>query len=85
MSKYHGTFTENFTISFSNAGKTGNGPEFEFEKFEKTVFWRWYNCNISSIQIGGIRKFCPPGAHFGLGVLGHFGLKNWDKKNCQNL
>ena len=40
MSKHHGTFTENFTISFSNAGKTGNGPEFEFEKFEKIVFWR---------------------------------------------
>ena len=33
MSKCHGTFTENFTIFFSNAGKTGNVPEFEFDIF----------------------------------------------------
>ena len=33
MSKGHGIFTENFTIFFSNAGKTGNVPEFKFNKF----------------------------------------------------
>ena len=33
MSKRHGIFTENIIISFSNAGKTGNVPEFEFDKF----------------------------------------------------
>ena len=33
ISKRHGIFTENFTISFSNAGKTGNVREFEFDKF----------------------------------------------------
>ena len=38
MSKHHGIFTENFTIFFSNAGKTGNLPEFEFEKYRKPSF-----------------------------------------------
>ena len=33
MSKSHGIFTENFIISFSNVGKIGNTPEFEFDKF----------------------------------------------------
>ena len=33
MSKRQGIFNENFTISFSNARKTGNMPEFEFYKF----------------------------------------------------
>ena len=33
MSKHHGIFTKNFTIVFSNAGKAGNRPEFEFDKF----------------------------------------------------
>ena len=33
MPKHHGIFTENFTIFFSNAGKTKNVPEFEFDKF----------------------------------------------------
>ena len=33
MSKRHYIFTENFTIFFSNAGKTTNFPEFEFDKF----------------------------------------------------
>ena len=33
MSKRHGIFTKNFKISLSNAGKTINGPEFEFDKF----------------------------------------------------
>ena len=33
MSKHHGVFTKKFTISFSNAGKTGDVPEFEFGKF----------------------------------------------------
>ena len=32
-SKRQGIFTENFTLLFSNAGKTGNVPEFEFGKF----------------------------------------------------
>ena len=32
-SKRHGIFTENFTILFSNAEKTGNVQEFEFDKF----------------------------------------------------
>ena len=32
MSKRHDIFTENFTIFFSNAGKTVNVPEFEFDK-----------------------------------------------------
>ena len=32
-SKRHGIFTGNFTILFSNAEKTGNVPEFEFDKF----------------------------------------------------
>ena len=30
MSIRHGIFTENFTIFFSNAGKTGSVAEFEF-------------------------------------------------------
>ena len=33
MSKRLGNFIENFTIFFSNAGKTGNEPVFEFDKF----------------------------------------------------
>ena len=33
MSKRHGIFTENVTIFFSNAGKTGSVPEFEFDIF----------------------------------------------------
>ena len=33
MSKRHGIFTENFTISFSNAGKTRTVLEFKFEIF----------------------------------------------------
>ena len=31
--KRHCVFTENFTIFFSNAGKTGNVQEFKFDKF----------------------------------------------------
>ena len=31
--KRHGIFAENITILFSNAGKTGNVPEFKFVKF----------------------------------------------------
>ena len=31
MSKSHGIFTENSAIFCSNAGKTGNVPEFEFD------------------------------------------------------
>ena len=31
MSKCHSIFTENFTIFYSNAGKTGNVPEFKFD------------------------------------------------------
>ena len=33
MSKLHSIFTENFAIFFSNAGKTGSVPEFEFDIF----------------------------------------------------
>ena len=33
MSKSNGVFTENFTIFFSNTGKTGNVSEFAFDKF----------------------------------------------------
>ena len=33
MSKRHGFFTKNLTIFFSNAGKTQNVPENEFDKF----------------------------------------------------
>ena len=33
VSKRLGNFIGNFTISFSNAGKTGNEPVFEFDKF----------------------------------------------------
>ena len=33
MSKRHGIFTENFTIFFLNAGKTGSVTEFEFDIF----------------------------------------------------
>ena len=40
MSKRHCVFTENFIIFVSNAGKTGNKPEFEFDKFQKIIFWR---------------------------------------------
>ena len=46
MSKCHDIFTENFTIIFSNAGKTVNVLEFEFDKFWKTIFWRLHRCNI---------------------------------------
>ena len=37
MSKRDGIFTENITL-FLNAGKTGNVPEFEFDKFWKSIF-----------------------------------------------
>ena len=40
ISKYHGIFTENFIIFFSNAGKTGNMSQFDFEIFKKTIFER---------------------------------------------
>ena len=33
MSKFHDIFTENFTIFFSNAEKTVNVHDFEFDKF----------------------------------------------------
>ena len=33
MLKRHGVFTENFTTFFANAGKTGNVPQFKFDKF----------------------------------------------------
>ena len=46
MSKRHDIFTENFTIFFSNAGKTVNVPEFELDKFQKTIFWGSRKCNI---------------------------------------
>ena len=33
MSKRHDIFADNYTIFFSNAGKSGKVPEFEFNKF----------------------------------------------------
>ena len=33
MSNCQGIFTENFAMFFSNAGKTGNVPEFKFDIF----------------------------------------------------
>ena len=35
MSKRHSIFTKNFTIFFSNAGKTGNVSEFKFDLFRR--------------------------------------------------
>ena len=35
---------------------------------------------VSSIQLGGIGKFCPFGIFFYLGVLKHFELKSQIKK-----
>ena len=40
MSKRHGISIENFTISFSNVGKTENVPKFEFNKLQKIISWR---------------------------------------------
>ena len=33
ISKRHNIFTENLAIFFSNTGKTGKGPELEFDIF----------------------------------------------------
>ena len=33
MQKSHGIFTINFTVFFSNEGKTGNVSEVKFDKF----------------------------------------------------
>ena len=38
--------------------------------------------NISSIQLGDINTFCPPGVIVDLWLLAHFGSKKPDKKNC---
>ena len=46
MSKRHGAFIDNFTIFLLNSEKTGNLPEFEFDKFYKNIFSRSYKCNI---------------------------------------
>ena len=43
MSKRHGIFTENFTIAFSNAGKTTNVPKFEFDNSRRPSFRRDIN------------------------------------------
>ena len=48
MSKRHGVFTENFTIFFSNAKKTENVQEFEFERFQKIILWRSYTLKLIS-------------------------------------
>ena len=40
ISKRHGNIAENFTIFVSNAGKTGNVPEFKFNKFKKNIYLR---------------------------------------------
>ena len=37
MLKRHCIFIENLTMYFSNAGKTGNMPELEFDKFCKSI------------------------------------------------
>ena len=42
MSKCHGIFTENVSIFFSNAGKTGNLSEFMFYTFKKIIYLRLY-------------------------------------------
>ena len=49
MSKLDGIFTENFASLFSIAGKIENVPEFEFEKFQKTIFWRLYIFTIYTV------------------------------------
>ena len=63
MLKRHDIFTENFTIFFSNAGKTVNVPELEFDKFYKTTFWRSPKCNIyivttSALDFKQLYMFC---------------------------
>ena len=54
-------------LFFSNAGVTGNLPEFEFDEFWRTIFWKWYKCNICIVttsaldwkQLTIFYKFCP--------------------------
>ena len=46
MSKSRGSTAENFTIFFSNVGKTESLPEFKFERFQMVIFWRLYIVNI---------------------------------------
>ena len=40
MSKRLGIFTQKRYYLFSNAGKIGNVPKFEFDNFQKIIFWR---------------------------------------------
>ena len=61
MSKYHGTFTENFTISFSNVGKTGNGPEFEFKNSRRPSFGDDIIVTLVVYRLGVLGNFVPLG------------------------
>ena len=48
--KRHDVFTENVTIFFfSKQRKTKIVLEFEFDKFQKTIFWRLYKENIYNV------------------------------------
>ena len=67
MSKRHSIFNENFTIFFSNAGKTGKRAGIQICTFQKIIFMRWYECNIYIVttsaldfkQLYIIYKFYP--------------------------
>ena len=51
---------ENFTIFFQMQEKLKNLPEFEFDKFWKITFWRWYACNIYIVAITLRSPNTPP-------------------------
>ena len=46
MSKRNDIFTENFYNLFFKCRENWKRAEFEFDKFHKITFWRWYKCNI---------------------------------------
>ena len=50
MSKRHGVFTENFTVFFfsTNAWKTRNVPEFEFDNSRQQFFGDYINVTFRS-------------------------------------
>ena len=55
LSKRCVIFTKNFAVFFfSNAGITGNLPEFEFDEFWRTIFWKWYKCNICIVTTSAL-------------------------------
>ena len=35
---------------FQNGGRTENVAEFEFERFQKNIFWRFYKYNIYIVK-----------------------------------